>query len=85
MANETRNQLKQAYAYIEQERLDEALMILRRVLSDDPDNADAWWLMANAVSEPADAAEALSNVLRLRPNHAERAKPTISSSPSIPT
>ncbi len=71
MANETRNQLKQAYAYIEQERLDEALMILRRVLSDDPDNADAWWLMANAVSEPADAAEALSNVLRLRPNHTE--------------
>jgi hypothetical protein len=71
MANETRNQLKQAYAYIQQERLDEAITILRRVLRDDPDNADAWWLMANAVSEPADAADALSNVLRLRPDHAE--------------
>ncbi|MFQ3534390.1 MAG: tetratricopeptide repeat protein [Aggregatilineales bacterium] len=71
MANETRNQLKQAYTYIEQERLDEAISILRRILSNDPDNADAWWLMANAVSEPADAAEALSNVLRLRPDHAE--------------
>jgi len=71
MANETRNQLKQAYAYIQQERLDEAITILRRVLRDNSDNADAWWLMANAVSEPADAAEALSNVLRLRPDHAE--------------
>jgi len=71
MADETRNQLKQAYAYIQQERLDEAIAILRRVLKDNPDNADAWWLMANAVSEPADAAEALSNVLRLRPDHAE--------------
>jgi hypothetical protein len=71
MADETRKQLKQAYTYIQQERLDEAITILRRILRDDPDNADAWWLMANAVSEPADAAEALSNVLRLRPDHAE--------------
>jgi hypothetical protein len=71
MADETRNQLKQAYAYIQQERLDEAITILRRILRDNSDNADAWWLMANAVSEPADAAEALSNVLRLRPDHAE--------------
>ncbi|PJF30802.1 MAG: hypothetical protein CUN51_06355 [Candidatus Thermofonsia Clade 1 bacterium] len=71
MANEVRNQLKQAYAYIQQERLDQALTILRRVLSNAPDNADAWWLMANAVSEPADAANALNNVLRLRPDHAE--------------
>ncbi|MBO9309971.1 MAG: tetratricopeptide repeat protein [Chloroflexi bacterium] len=71
MADETREQLKQAYAYIQEERLDEAIAILRRVLRDNPDNADAWWLMANAVSEPADAAEALSNVLRLRPDYAE--------------
>lgn len=71
MASETRNQLKQAYTYIEQERLDEAISILQRILRNDPDNADAWWLMANAVSEPAEAAEALSNVLRLRPDHAE--------------
>ncbi|PJF37365.1 MAG: hypothetical protein CUN49_00715 [Candidatus Thermofonsia Clade 1 bacterium] len=71
MANDTRNQLKQAYNYIQQERLDEAISILRRVLSSEPDNADAWWLMANAVSDPADAAEALNNVLRVRPEHAE--------------
>ncbi len=71
MADGTRNQLKQAYAFIQQERLDEALGILRRILGNDPDNADAWWLMANAVSDPADAADALGNVLRLQPAHAE--------------
>lgn len=71
MADGTRNQLKQAYALIQQERLDEALGILRRILGNDPDNADAWWLMANAVSDPADAADALGNVLRLQPAHAE--------------
>jgi hypothetical protein len=37
------------------------------VLRNDRDNADAWWLMANALAEPDDVREALENVLRLRP------------------
>lgn len=67
----SQEQLRRAYTLIQGERLDEATEIIRRVLSSDPDNADAWWLLANAVTEPADAAEALGNVLRLNPGHAE--------------
>jgi hypothetical protein len=65
----TRNQLEQAYRLIQQEELDKAIVILRPVVSAQPNNLDAWWLMANAVSEPDDAREALNNVLRIDPNH----------------
>lgn len=67
----SQEQLRRAYNLIQGERLDEATEIIRRVLSSDPDNADAWWLLANAVTEPSDAAEALGNVLRLNPGHTE--------------
>jgi hypothetical protein len=65
------SQLEKAYDLIQAERLDDAVAILRPIVRTAPDNADAWWLLANAVSEPNDAYEALSNVLRLDPGHAE--------------
>ncbi len=71
MANATRSQLEQAYSLIQQEKLDQAIAILKPIVKAEPNNADAWWLMANAVSEPPDAYEALNNVLRLKPNHPE--------------
>ncbi len=71
MTNATRDQLRQAYTLIQQEELDKAISLLEPILAENPDNPDAWWLMANAVSEPDDAFEALSNVLRLDPNHAQ--------------
>jgi len=71
MADATRSQLEQAYRLIQQEDLDKAIAILRPITVSQPDNADAWWLLANAVSEPKEAHEALSQVVRLRPSHAE--------------
>src|ERR1700750_2066019 len=71
MANATRTQLEQAYNLIQQEKLDQAIAIIKPITKAEPNNADAWWLMANAVSEPPDAYEALNNVLRIKPNHAE--------------
>jgi hypothetical protein len=71
MADATRSQLEQAYRLIQQEELDQAIAILKPIVAAQPDNADAWWLMANAVSEPQEAYQALNNVLRLKPNHPE--------------
>src|SRR5258706_12208438 len=67
MADATRSQLEQAYRLIQQDNLDQAIAILKPITAREPNNADAWWLMANAVSEPHDAHEALQNVLRLNP------------------
>jgi tetratricopeptide (TPR) repeat protein len=64
-----REQLEEAYELIQQEQLDEATAFLKPILDDNPDNADAWWLMANAVSEPRDARRALVNVLKNNPRH----------------
>jgi len=63
--------LEQAYRLIQDERLEEAVAILRPVVAAEPDNADAWWLMANAVSDPEEAREALQRVLAANPNHVE--------------
>lgn len=71
MTDTPRTQLERAYRLIQQERGSEALDVLRPVLAKDRNNADAWWLMANAVDEPEDAREALENVLRITPNHVE--------------
>jgi hypothetical protein len=67
MANATRSQLEQAYNLIQQDQLNQAIAILKPITRQEPNNSDAWWLMANAVSEPEDAYEALENVLRLNP------------------
>ncbi|MBX3063789.1 MAG: tetratricopeptide repeat protein [Anaerolineae bacterium] len=69
MSDAMRDQLERAYNLIQQEQLDDAVNLLRPIVARDPDNPDAWWLLANAVSEPHDAYNALTNVLRLEPNH----------------
>jgi len=71
MTDATRGQLERAYNLIQQEQLDEALRILKGIVAQQPNNGDAWWLMANAVSDPNEAYEALGNVLRLNPHHVE--------------
>ncbi len=71
MTDATRGQLEKAYNLIQQERLDEALGLLQDIVARQPNNGDAWWLMANAVSEPEQAFDALTNVLRLNPHHVE--------------
>src|SRR5664279_5150281 len=69
MSDAMRSQLEQAYRLIQQEDLDKAIAILKPIVAAQPNNIDAWWLLSNAVSEPAEARSALQNVLRLDPNH----------------
>ncbi|MCC7450784.1 MAG: tetratricopeptide repeat protein [Anaerolineae bacterium] len=71
MTDATRSQLQQAYRLIQQEELDQAIAILKPIVASQPNNADAWWLMANAVSEPEEARAALQNVLRLNPSNTQ--------------
>ncbi|MEP7284538.1 MAG: hypothetical protein ABI947_02065 [Chloroflexota bacterium] len=69
MADTTRSQLEQAYRLIQQEDVDKAIAILKPITASQPNNLDAWWLLANAVTEPPDAYNALQNVLRINPKH----------------
>lgn len=62
-------QLQQVYEAIKAGRKQEAISILRPILEANPDQANAWWLMANAQQDPQAIREALENVLRLRPDN----------------
>lgn len=61
-------QLQQAYELIRKGNKQQAVQILVPLLKTDKDNANAWWLLANAVENRDQARQALENVLRLRPN-----------------
>ncbi len=69
MVNDPMQQLRQAAELIKANRRAEAVQILLPVLRADEQNANAWWLMANALTDPNDAREALETLLRLRPDH----------------
>ncbi len=69
MSEPVQEQLKQAYELIRAQKRKEAIALLLPILRVDEDNANAWWLLANALDDPNDAREALQNVLRLRPDH----------------
>ncbi len=69
MTDSPRTQLERAYRLIQQDHLDEAIALLNPFVAKNPDNADAWWLLANAVSEPSEARRALDNVLRINPGN----------------
>ena len=69
MPDSTQDQLRQAYELIKAHQRQQAIDLLLPILKADENNANAWWLLANAVEKPGDAREALQNVLRLRPDH----------------
>ena len=60
--------LAQAHAYIEAGNLEDAENLIRSLLEQEPDNTDAWWLLAHSVRDSNAAREALFQVLRLDPN-----------------
>lgn len=64
---DVRAQLVQAYQWIKEGKKAEAEAHLIRILSQDEGNADAWWLLANALTDPTEQAEALDQLLQLRP------------------
>jgi hypothetical protein len=61
--------LTRAYELIEAGNPDEARAILESILDVEKNNADAWWIYAHAVDEPAAARDALENVLQLNPHY----------------
>lgn len=69
MTDQLQGTLASAYELIEADRLDEARSVLKPILAENIDNADAWWLYAHAVDDPETARTALNNVLRLDPDY----------------
>lgn len=63
--------LNEAYGLIEADKLDEAEALLTPVLEQEPDNVDAWWLYAHAVTDPETARMALNQVLRIDSSYAD--------------
>jgi len=62
-------ELVQAYQLIKQGQRQQAGQIIKAVLKTDPQNTDAWWLMAHAVTKPELVRRALETVLKYDPNH----------------
>lgn len=85
------DQLREAYRLIKAGSKQEATQILIPIVRTDKTNADAWWLLANALSDPEKQRKALEEVLKLRPDD-ERAQrmyarltfPPTSSGSSVP-
>lgn len=67
--NDTSTQLKNAYALIRDGRKAEALTLLRPITQQDPNNVQAWWLVANALDDPAKIQKTLTHILRIEPDH----------------
>ncbi|MEP7293292.1 MAG: pre-peptidase C-terminal domain-containing protein [Chloroflexota bacterium] len=65
--------LQVAYRLIREGNKQEAIRVLTPIVRADPQNADAWWLLANAVDSEEQKRRALERVLRLRPED-ERAQ-----------
>lgn len=66
--NHTEN-LKQAYQLIKAGKKEAAIELLRPICKADPNNADAWWLLANALTEPRQIYTALQRLLMIDPFH----------------
>lgn len=62
-------QLKKALALMKSGRKKEATLILQTILRQDRSNAQAWWLMANALEDDAKKRKAAEKVLALDATH----------------
>ncbi len=63
----TSQQLQQAFQLIKDGQRQEAAQILVPIVRAEPNNADAWWLLANAVTNEEQQRRALEKVLSIRP------------------
>ncbi len=66
--SDTHEKLREAYQLAQQDRTEEAQRILRPILEAEPNNVQAWWILAHAVETPTEARAALEKVLELDPN-----------------
>ncbi|PJF45046.1 MAG: hypothetical protein CUN55_00905 [Phototrophicales bacterium] len=62
--------LHQAHVYLQQEERAKAIAILKRIIQIQPDEAEAWWLLANAVDDVEQKRIALKRALTFNPDHA---------------
>ncbi|MBN1283921.1 MAG: hypothetical protein JXB47_00830 [Anaerolineae bacterium] len=69
MSDSTQAQLRQVLELLQAGRNQEAYRILNPLLQANPNNDNAWWLMAHTVTEPGYVRLALENVVRLRPDY----------------
>lgn len=69
MSNINADRLSQAFEFIEADRFDEAKALLEPILAQEPNNADAWWLYAHAVTDAGEAKRALDRLLALDPQY----------------
>lgn len=85
MSQQHQAQLQEAYQLIKSGSKQEATRILLGVLRENRDNADAWWLLANATSDPEKQRQALGQVLRIKPDHnsAQRMLEKVSAAPAV--
>jgi hypothetical protein len=67
-AMSTSQQLQQAFQLIKAGNKTEAARILVPIVRSEPNNADAWWLLSNAVTNVEQQRRALEKVLSLRPD-----------------
>jgi len=72
--SESRKELERAFKLIKRDETEEAQQIIRPILDREPENVDAWWLLAYAVTEPREVRNALLNVLRLDPDYTNAPK-----------
>lgn len=70
----TNDQLQQAYQLIKAGNRQEAVQLLMPILRAEQSNADAWWLLANAVTDPSQQRRALNEVLKWRPGDEKAAR-----------
>ncbi len=70
----SKEQLKRAYRLIKRDKPDEARAIIRPILDAEPDNAQAWWLLAHTVDDPSEVRAALNKMLALDPNNTNAPK-----------
>src|SRR5215216_7194619 len=70
MSDQSQQDLQQAYSLIKAGNKQEAARLLVNILKTERDNAEAWWLLANASPDTVKARQALQQVLRIRPDHA---------------
>lgn len=63
----TSETLETAYKLIRDGKKAEAARLLLPIVRADKNDADAWWLLANAISDPVKIEFALEEVLRIRP------------------
>ena len=68
------DELKRAYNFIKHDQTDEAQAILRPILAQEPENVHAWWLLAHALTDPAEIRNALTKVITLDPNYSNAGK-----------